>query len=111
MTGGMVGQKAETFYTTLDGSGNGSVQFTARKSSVLTTVVRVTVQMDVTSSGVVELHRNGGFMTSMPVAPRMQAGGEQPLYCSEYLTVKVVSGPSSTQVKVTFFWVERPTNP
>lgn len=107
----MVGYKTEALYVTLDASGNGSVQFTARKSSIITTIEKVTVEMPVTSSGVAVLAKNGGFLTSMPVAPRMQATGQEALYSSEYLTATIEGGPSNTQVKVTVFYTERPTNP
>lgn len=105
---GMVGQKSEPAYVTLDGSGNGSVQFTARKPSIITVVGKVTVEMGITSSGVVSLFKNGGFLSSMPVAPRMQASGDQPLYASEYLTVAITSGPADTSVKIVFLYTERP---
>lgn len=104
---GMVGQRSEAFYIDLDGSGDGTVQFTARKAGVITTVTKVTIEMGITSSGTVSLYKNGGFLSSMPVAPRMQASGDQPLYCSEYLTVTIDNGPQNqTGVKITFFWTE-----
>lgn len=104
----MVGQKSEPFYVTLDATGNGSVQFTARKPAIVTQVGKVTVEMGPTSSGVVALSKNGGFLSSMPVAPRMQASGDQPLYCSEYLTVAISNGPADTEVKIVFYFVEVP---
>lgn len=102
----MVGHKSEPLYVTLDADGNGSVQFTARKAGILTIVQKVTVEMSVTSSGVVAMYQNGGFLTSMPVGPKMTAVGEQALYCSEYITVSIVGGPINTEVKVTILYTE-----
>jgi hypothetical protein len=104
-------EKSEVLYVTLDSVGVGSVQFTARKARTLTRVTKVTVEMAVTSSGRVSLFRVGQFLTSMPVAPRMEATGDEGLYQSEFLTGLVENGPISTQVKFTFFYTEEPVDP
>lgn len=103
----MVGYKSEPAGITLDASGNGSVQFTARKAGVLTVIRKVTLEMATTSSGIVALAKNGDFLTSMPIGPKMTAVGDQPLYASEYLTVTITGGPVSATVNVLFFYTER----
>ena len=96
---------------TLDASGNGSVTFRAHKPLVRFRVRKVTIEMDVTSSGKANLYHNGAFVTSMPVSPTMEAYGDLGLYTSEYMTGEIVSGPVSTLVKFVFYYDEEPTNP
>lgn len=96
---------------TLDADGNGSVVFRAHKAAVAFRVVKITVEMDVTSSGKTLLYKNGSFLTAMPVAPTMEAYGSTLLYCSEYMTAEIQSGPGSTQVRFTFYYEEISVNP
>jgi len=104
-------EKSEVLYVTLDSLGAGSVQFTARKARVLLRVTKVTVEMTVTSSGTVILRKVGQFLTSMPVAPWMEAVGNEGLYVSEFLTGTVENGPMNAVTKFTFFYTEEPVNP
>jgi hypothetical protein len=103
--------KSQPFYVTLDATGNGQVQFTARKAAVKVTVRKVTIEMDPTSSGNANLYKNGGFVTSMPVTSTMEAYGSEVLYTSEYMTGEIVGGPSSTLVKWVFYYDEESVNP
>lgn len=103
--------KSAPLYVTLDASGNGSVDFRAHKASVAFDVRKVTVEMDTTSSGKAYLYKNGAFLTSMPVAPTMEAYGNERLYVSEYMTGEIQSGPGSTSVKFTFYYDEIQVNP
>jgi hypothetical protein len=103
--------KQEPVYVTLDATGNGEVTFRARKPLVKIVVRKVTIEMEPTSSGTATLGKNGSFLTSMPVAPTMEAYGDVNLYTSEYMTGRIQSGPVNTQVKFMFHYDELPANP
>lgn len=103
--------KVEPRYVTLDASGNGNVLFRAHKPLVRFVVRKVTIEMDPTSSGTATLTKNGVFLTSMPVAPTMEAYGDVNLYTSEYMEGDIEAGPVSTQVKFMFHYDEIPANP
>jgi len=96
---------------TLDSNGNGSIQFIARKASIEVIMHKITVEMDTTSSGRVNLYKNGAFQTSMPVSSKMEAYGPESLHTSEYLTGEIVNGPVNTLVSWNFYYDERPTTP
>jgi hypothetical protein len=101
--------KTETIYITTDAAGAGSGQFSARKSGIITDVRKLTIQMAETSSGFVTIQKNGGeFLTSLPVAPRMEAKGTVGLYASEFLTIAVAAGPVSTTVTALVYYEELP---
>lgn len=103
--------KAFPIDVTLDASGNGSVTFRAHKPLVAFDVVKVTIEMTPTSSGKAFLHKNGAFLTSMPVNATMEAYGDERLYTSEYMTGQIVGGPADTLVKFVFYYDETAVKP
>lgn len=103
--------KSAPLYVTLDASGNGSVTFRAHKPLTAFVVRKVTVEASTTSAGKVFLYKNGAFLTSMPVATRMEAHGDERLYTSEFMTGQIQNGPRSELIKFTFYYDEEPVNP
>lgn len=102
--------KAETFYITLDATtGNGSQRFTAWKERVSFSIVRITIRMEETSSGIVELFKNGGYVHSAPIAPKVVAQGfGLDLHQSEYVDVSLTNGPRGERVEIKYEYVEVP---
>lgn len=101
--------KTEPLYITTNAAGGGSATFTARKSGIISNVVKATLEMTPTSSGVVTIVKNGGeFLTSLPVAPTMEARGAVGLYSSETITFTVANGPVSSTIKANVFYEELP---
>lgn len=101
--------KTEPLYITTNAAGGGTVQFTARKSGIITNIIKTTLEMTPTSSGMATVYKNGGeFLTSLPIAPQMEARGSVGLYSSEYITFTVVGGPVNSTIKVNVFYEELP---
>lgn len=92
-------------YVTLDSTGNGEVQFVARKAATRYRIEKLTCEMDITTTGKVALFKNGGaFLSEMNVAPKMEAYGPEDLYTSEFIRCVVTAGMPSREVKFTFFF-------
>jgi len=89
-----------------DASGNGLIQFTARKPAVIYTIHKISTVMPVITTGWVEVYKNGAFQSKMNIALRMEAYGPETLFTSEHIQVRMFAGPASTVIQFLFFYDE-----
>lgn len=100
--------KEETFYVSLDSTGAGSFTFTARKASVRYVIHKITCEVATTTTGRATLSKNGGFLSEMRLAAKMEAHGPEQLFTSEYVTAVIEQGPPDQQAKFIVSYEEEP---
>lgn len=67
---------------------------------------QIAATLSAVGSGVATISKNGAFLASVPLGPRITANGDVPLYCSEYIELRFTNGPLNATVSVTLSYDE-----